>query len=99
MRTAEQITEILVYWDASDPNNEGWAQRVTYEDGHQESDEATHDVATMDDLDVAVVAAAYAYGLTIENDSVAIDKSEGGSGIWTRDRGRGFEPDENGFFF
>ena len=83
-----ELKQIEVYWDSQDPANEGWAERLTYDDGHQESgpcDELDHDDATSGELQDAVVALAWANGIEIDTAAVAADsRQDGGYAVWQR---------------
>ena len=79
MRTPDGIIELQVYWDRS---GDGWAERITYDGGHQES--GPNDLDDDDSLAEAVVNLGYAYGLDIDSGSVAIHREDGGCGVWTR---------------
>tara|TARA_Y100000296_G_C5152956_1_gene247433 strand:+ start:1171 stop:1437 length:267 start_codon:yes stop_codon:yes gene_type:complete len=88
MKTKERtITKIEVYWDAQDPNNEGWAERITYNSRFQESGELCWDLD--DDADGSEVCEAVCYlasvhRIYIEADEVAYDHADGGHAVWTR---------------
>ena len=86
MRSSEYITEVEVYWDAQDPQNECWAERVSYADNHQESGPCDLIDADqgLDALPDSVVGVAYVYGLTITADEVSVQRDDGGCGSWVR---------------
>ncbi len=83
--TTRKLTRCEIYWDTQDPNNEGWAERATYDDGHQESGPCYGTPANADqsDLEDAVVDLAFLHGTTIEPGDVAVDMHvDGGYAIW-----------------
>jgi len=82
MRTSENIIEVEVYWDTSG-DIEGFSERVTYNDGHQESGPCSL-VDDHDDIASAVVGVAFSYGLSIDDGSVGVSDRDGGHGVWTR---------------
>jgi hypothetical protein len=47
----------IAYWDDQDPTNTGWAYRLTYSDGHQESGglDAEDDAAALYELGTLVI--------------------------------------------
>jgi len=77
-----EITCVEVYWD-----HDGYAERVTWEDGHQLSGpcEWMEPQDDLSDLPDAVSEVARAYGLEIRPGMVAVHREEGGYGIWTSD--------------
>ena len=81
MRTAEHITEILVYWDTSG-NEQGWAELIRYDDGHEDS--GPHDANDDDAVDLMVVEVANGLGLDIDEGAVAVTVEDGGCGHWMR---------------
>ena len=90
--TTRTLTEATIYWDAADPQDEGWAFRVRYDDGREESGRAEDvqignlpDSASPDQLDRAVVSLAYQHGEEIDTGEVAYSSADGGSATWLRD--------------
>ena len=70
------IETAVAYLDRQDPTDTGWAYRVTYTDGHQESGGA-------DDLADAIVQCA-ALGDVVPTDIAAwtYREHDGGSYVW-----------------
>lgn len=93
---ARALTQAEIYWDSQDRANEGWAFRLTYEDGHQESGEwegSTPIDAAHSHLEDAVVDLAYENGVEIERGNVAAEpKQDGGYACWSRGRSRNETP-------
>ena len=68
------IKEAMVYWDATDPANEGWAWRVTSPQNEQESGEWNEPCdGSITQLEEAVVSLAWQHGLEITVGHVAVD--------------------------
>lgn len=85
MKTAK---EIVVYWDAQDKANEGWAYRVNDEHGSCASGPIDDYVALPNDangssLADAVVTIAHSYDIAIDSDAVAFENVEGGYAVWS----------------
>jgi hypothetical protein len=84
-----KLTQVEIYWDSQDPNNEGWAERLTYDDGHQESgpcDLIDTPEASRTELQEAIVALAWQNGIEIRDDEVAVEPNvDGGYAEWTAD--------------
>tara|TARA_Y100000310_G_C20612916_1_gene778976 strand:- start:411 stop:680 length:270 start_codon:yes stop_codon:yes gene_type:complete len=79
--TSRTIAKLEIYWDSQDSNNEGWAERITYNDDHQESGELSWPLA--DDakgsaLADAVVNLAFLNDLVIASDDVGVEAADGG---------------------
>ena len=88
MKTNRTVTRVLIYWDSQDSINEGWAYRVTFSDGTEESGISgfpQQDDATREQLRDAVVAVAYEYDIEISGDDVATVEPnvDGGFAEWT----------------
>ena len=80
-----QATQVTIYWDAQDIANEGWAFRVRFSDGHEES--GAYDNlgmnATAAQLRDAVVALAWEHDVEISPDLVIADPNiDGGYAEW-----------------
>lgn len=86
MTTTRTATECKIYWDTQDPANEGWAYRVLFSDGHEESGAWEWDLprqATIGQLQDAVVTLAYEHDIAIAAGDVAGDESvDGGYAEW-----------------
>ena len=73
---SRELTSCRVYWDTSDPNNEGWAEKLEFNDGHEESgpchlldEDEGNDLAMKE----AVVWLAWQYDVEIEAGMVTVD--------------------------
>jgi len=73
------ITEATIYWDSTDPNNEGWAARVKFSDGYEWTGcwEWTCD-GSVTDLEEAVIALAHFNGQEIDTDSIICEPNASG---------------------
>lgn len=83
-----QPTEIKVYWDEQDPQNPGWAQRVLYDDGHEEGGpyDGPNDAADGHELAAAVCEVAWSEGIEIDEDTVHVEPHvDGGFAAWYAD--------------
>jgi len=83
-------TEISIYWDTADPQNEGWAYRMHDHTGAM-ADSGPYDIipdlpdeASDAQLAEAVVALAYGEGITIATSDVATSRDDGGYAVWSR---------------
>jgi hypothetical protein len=76
------MTEATIYWDSQDPTNEGWACRVRFSDGHEETSGWDWPLTRDDELPDAVVTLAWAFGNKILASDVAV---EGMCGTWLSD--------------
>lgn len=87
---SDQISRVLVYWDSTDPQNEGWAYRVSADHGDIASGalKDQYDLPTDADgtaLQEAVVQVAYAHDLEIETGDVTAEPNvDGGYAEWLR---------------
>jgi len=78
---ARVATEINVFWDNEDRNNEGWAYRLSDSEGDIDSGRLA---ANRDDLDGAITAAVAIAGLELYPDAFSREeKTEGGFAYWT----------------
>lgn len=77
------LTTATIYWDTQDPTNEGWAYRVRYSDGHEESGEWDAMINERDGgvADAVIDLVAQHGGPEIDSGSVSI---EGLCGSWTQ---------------
>ena len=79
---ARVATEINVFWDNEDRNNEGWAYRLSDSEGDIES--GWLDAEWGYDLDGAITAAVAIAGLELYPDAFSREeKTEGGFAYWT----------------
>lgn len=86
MATAtRQLVRATIYWDSQDSDNEGWAYRVQYDDGHEET--GPWDGPASAAVDAMVVTLAHQHGVTITKGDVACEDVDGGCGEWMRDAG------------
>jgi hypothetical protein len=77
---ARTVTKVTVYWDAQDSSNEGWAYRLSDEDGDIESGSLD---SISDDLDVAIDEAISISGLDLTADMFAREPHiDGGYAFW-----------------
>jgi hypothetical protein len=79
------ITEATIYWDAQDPDDEGWAWRIKWNHGGEESGpwDAECD-GSITQLEEAVVSLAGQHGATIETGMVACEPDiDGGYAVYT----------------
>lgn len=81
MPATRTMTEATIYWDTQDLSNEGWAYRVKFDDGHEESGEWDGEINERESgIESAVIDLAYQHKITIPDSScVAVD---GLCGIW-----------------
>lgn len=70
---------ITVYWDNQDKQNEGWAYRVKYPKGREESGA----VADSHTLEHAIASVCWLLALPGIEPDFAICQEEGGCAIWT----------------
>jgi len=81
------LKQLEIYWDSMDPYNEGWVERLTYDDGHQEFGPAVYpDVtdASLTELQAAVVNLAWVHVIEIREDQVTVYPLLGGGyASWT----------------
>ena len=73
MSDARILTQAMIYWDNQDKANEGWAYRVRFSDGHEESGEWGWNVSDIDRetaMQEAVVSLAYEHGVDLTDDMV-----------------------------
>ena len=79
-----ELIEAGIYWDSQDPNNEGWAYRLFYDDEHQES--GPFDWEEDGDLAEGVVELLHQNGISILVGEVANEpRIDGGYATWTRE--------------
>ena len=79
-------TEIVVYWDWQDRNDEGWAYRLRDFDGDIET--GSLELGADDDIERAIEDAVSLSGLELELDDFAIEpKMDGGFAIWNTTAG------------
>lgn len=85
MTKTRTATDIMVYWDAQDPRNEGWAYRASDADGMIES--GAIDDLDGDDLDGAIEDACSQLGVDIRADAFAREPNiDGGYATWSAER-------------
>lgn len=80
-----RATQVTIYWDSQDSSNEGWAYRIRFSDGHEES--GSHDGlgmnATAAQLRDAVVSLAWEHDVEVSSDSVTAEPNvDGGYAEW-----------------
>ena len=76
----DSYREIRVYWDPSDPEDEGWGYRAIDAQGREESGRIH---AKADDICCAIEEACFVLGARLTTDDFAIEPiKEGGYGIW-----------------
>ena len=88
--TMTRPTDIIVYWDAQDPTDEGWAYRVRALDCAGESevidsgpvDRGLGDADAADQATGAVVDVAAQYGIALDATDVAYHL-DGGFATWS----------------
>jgi len=87
MTTTRTLTSLRIYWDSQNPNNEGWAYSVGYEDDHEDTGPwDMRDDATADDVRSAVIELAWQHDMRIESHDVHVDMhTDGGFGTWIGD--------------
>lgn len=74
------ITDITVYWNVQDRDNEGWAYRAGDEHGPIESGACNG----ADDLDEAIADACSQLGIALTPDQFAREPHiDGGYAVWT----------------
>jgi hypothetical protein len=85
MTTTDTITRAELYWDDADPMNEGWAYRLHFADGREES--AAYGTAwcclTNAELPAAMVYILREFGVFIAEGDVAVEDRDGGYAIYT----------------
>ena len=75
---ATKITEVRIYWDTQDSDNEGWAVKW------YEGDEVRgSDAIEADSLSDAIEEAIRMLDLPCSTDDFATSREEGGWAIWT----------------
>ena len=82
--TKNNTRQLTVYWDAQDPDNEGWYSKLTTRDmfgNFATTEEAI--AAERDDLDGAIDEACRFWEIDATHDDFATSDSDGGSGVWT----------------
>lgn len=76
------ITDLTIYWDSQDPNNEGWAYRASDERGDIAS--AGIDGVADDDMDGAIAEACRELDLPLTADQFAREPHiDGGYATWS----------------
>lgn len=76
---ARQATEILVYWDTQDRDNERWAYTASDERGLIDSGSLDSDP---DDLEAAINEAICVLDVELTADLFATSQDDGGWAIW-----------------
>ena len=75
-------TDITVYWDSQDPDNEVWAYRASDDQG--DIDSGSIDLVSDSDLDGAVDEACHMLDVDRTHDDFACDPvTEGGYATWS----------------
>ena len=75
-----KITEVRVYWDAQDSDNEGWAV-----EWHEHNQIRGSESIEADTLNEAIEESILTLGLPCRADDFGIADEEGGFAIWTSD--------------
>ena len=79
MTTTRTATNILIYWDNQDPDNEGWAYRTSDVDGTIESG-GLYESGTLDE---AIDEAMCELDIDLTHDDFACEpRVDGGYAIW-----------------
>ena len=88
-RKLRQLTEATIYWDVSDPCNEGWSEKRVYDDGHEESgpndwanDWADDDDCVRGELTRAMIQLLYENDIDATADGVVYFREDGGYVCW-----------------